>query len=160
MRSIIITTISLAALLPTLAAACDFPPPESVMIRGANGCVQLMVELAREPEQLSCGLSGRDHLAEDHGMLFDFRDRTAVSMWMRNTRIPLDMVFIDSNGKVIAIHYNAEPYSEDIISGPHGTAAVLELLAGAAESHGLVAGSVVQHLLFPRTLKEKSCNNR
>ena len=138
-------------------ATCDFPPPAPIFARGANGCVSFMVELAQEPEQQACGLSGRDHLAADHGMLFDFRDREAVNMWMHNTKIPLDMVFMNKSGRVISVHQDAVPYSEATIPAPQGTAAVLELLAGVAQSSGLVAGSVVQHSMFTRSPGSISC---
>lgn len=153
----LVTLLTLLQLALPGQAACEFAPPKPIHARGANGCVSFMVELALEPQQQSCGLSGRDHLAEDHGMLFDFRGRASVNMWMHDTRVPLDMVFINKNGRVISIHHDAVPYSEDIIPAPHGTAAVLELLAGVTQSAGLVEGSVVQHPMFTRSPGSISC---
>lgn len=139
-----------------LAADCGFDQPSQVAVYGNNGCATFMLQLAHKPEQRRCGLSGRSHLAASHGMLFDFRGSSAVTMWMRDTKIPLDMLFVDAKGKVIAVHENARPYSEQLIYAPSSTAAVLELLAGVATDSGLGQGSVIVHPIFANTQRTPS----
>ncbi|MGV0005704.1 MAG: DUF192 domain-containing protein [Candidatus Porifericomitaceae bacterium WSBS_2022_MAG_OTU9] len=144
--------VLLGWLLPLpLAAECSFAPPSKVAVHGRHGCATFMLQLAHLPQQRRCGLSGRSHLAMDHGMLFDFRGSTSVSMWMKDTKIPLDMLFVDAKGKVTAVHARAEPYSEQLIHAPFGTAAVLELAAGVAADRGLGQGGTILHHIFANT---------
>ena len=81
-------------------------------------------------------------------MLFDFKREEPVSMWMKNTYLSLDMVFIDRTGRVVNIAENTEPLSERIISSGAPAFAVLELNAGAARSIGLKKGDRLRHPLF------------
>jgi uncharacterized membrane protein (UPF0127 family) len=110
----------------------------------------LTVEIARTPEQQAKGLMFRNHLADDRGMLFPHAPPRDVSMWMRNTYFPLDMVFIKSDGTVHRIAARTEPLSEKIISSEGEVSAVLELAGGAAERYGLKPGDIVRHPLFTR----------
>ena len=90
----------------------------------------------------------RDAMAPDHGMLFDFEEDQPVAMWMRNTRIPLDMVFIDRAGRVAGVAPDAVPYSEAVIPSPGPVRAVLELNAGTARRLGIGPGDLVRHPMF------------
>ena len=106
------------------------------------------VEVADTDERRALGLMYRTNLAADAGMLFDFKRDQDVAMWMRNTRIPLDMLFIDAKGKVVNIAQRAVPFSETTIPSAGAVRAVLELNGGTAERLGLKAGDKVIHPLF------------
>lgn len=101
------------------------------------------VELAVTPAQLELGLMYRDSMPADHGMLFDFGTPRPVMMWMKNTKLPLDMVFLDQKGVVTHIQENAVPYSEAIISSGGPVAYVIELNAGIVRKLGLAVGDTV-----------------
>ena len=92
----------------------------------------LTAELAATPQERSKGLMFRTELADNRGMLFDFKETRSVSMWMKNTPLSLDMIFTDDRGKVLYVARNTVPYSEDIISPGVPVYAVLEVKAGTA----------------------------
>lgn len=106
------------------------------------------VELAQSPEQRALGLMYRQELAEDHGMLFIYPRSNEASMWMKNTYISLDMLFIDARGRVVKIAERTEPRSLRAISSGRPVRAVLELKGGTAERLGLTAGAQVEHSAF------------
>ncbi|NJM55700.1 MAG: DUF192 domain-containing protein [Verrucomicrobiae bacterium] len=106
------------------------------------------VEIAATAEESAMGLMYRTELAENQGMLFPSPYPRELSMWMRNTFIPLDMVFIRADGVVHRIEAMTEPHSEAIISSKGLVLAVLELKGGAAARLGLKAGDVVRHATF------------
>lgn len=110
----------------------------------------LQVEVMRTPEELERGLMFRRYLPPNRGMLFDFGRSQAVMMWMKNTYIPLDMIFMSRAGVVTHIAENAEPLSEAIISSDGPAYAVLEVNAGYALKNGLKVGDVVRHPMFAR----------
>ncbi len=114
----------------------------------ATGVHALDVEVAATPERQALGLMYRTSLPETKGMLFPTSGQREVSMWMRNTYIPLDMVFIRPDGTVHRIEARTEPLSERIISSDGPVAAVLEIAGGAAERMGLRPGDKVRHALF------------
>lgn len=96
------------------------------------------------------GLMRRRSMPQDYGMLFDFKVEEPVSMWMKNTYIPLDMIFVSRSGRVVSIARDAEPLSERIISSGGPVYAVVELNAGAAMRIGLKLGDAVHHGIFSR----------
>ncbi|MFD2233295.1 DUF192 domain-containing protein [Phaeospirillum tilakii] len=110
--------------------------------------VVINAELATSPAQLEQGLMFRTALAADGGMLFDFGAPRMVAMWMKNTLIPLDMLFIDATGTIRYIEENAPPHSLE----PRGPAlpvrAVMELAGGSARRLGLRPGDRVEHPIF------------
>lgn len=108
------------------------------------------VEVARTDEHRARGLMFRKFMPQDRGMLFDFKVEQPVMMWMRNTYIPLDMVFIARDGRVINIAENTEPLSERTIASAAPAFAVLELNAGVAQKIGLKSGHRIEHPLFKR----------
>lgn len=126
----------------------DAGPENRLAIVSADDRVEFDVELALTPEQRSRGLMFRTDLAEDEGMLFDFGAPRPVGMWMRNTYIPLDMLFIDADGRITRIEANAEPLSERTISSGGPVRAVLELPGGTTEKLGIEPGDRVLHPLF------------
>ncbi len=114
----------------------------------ASGVHALDVEIASTPEKQALGLMYRTSLPDTKGMLFPHKKPAELSMWMRNTYIPLDMVFIKADGTVHRIEAKAEPFSERIISSDGPVAAVLEIAGGAAERMGLKPGDKVRHSHF------------
>jgi uncharacterized membrane protein (UPF0127 family) len=121
---------------------------ERLEIVTEKGRVRLQVEVARNDRQREIGLMFRRTMAPDHGMLFDFKTPQPVYFWMKNTYLPLDMLFIDASGRVVAIAANAAPFSEAPIGPGVPVLAVLELNAGRAAQLGVKAGDVVRHRIF------------
>ena len=119
-----------------------------VVIETSGGAHTFEVEIARTPEERAQGLMNRDDLAADHGMLFIYPGEGPVSMWMRNTYISLDMLFIRGDGTIAAIETDTMPLSTDLISPGMPVHAVLELRAGTAQRLGIAAGDVVRHPTF------------
>jgi uncharacterized membrane protein (UPF0127 family) len=109
---------------------------------------QLRVEVMRTVEGRERGLMYRRSLPADQGMLFDFGREETVMMWMKNTYIPLDMIFLSRAGVVTHIAENAAPLSEAIISSDGPAYAVLEVNAGYARKIGLKNGDIVRHPMF------------
>lgn len=106
------------------------------------------VEIADTDERRALGLMYRTSLAADAGMLFDFKRDEDVAMWMRNTRIPLDMLFIDRTGNIVNIAERAVPFSEETISSAAPVRAVLELNGGTAARLAIKPGDRVLHPMF------------
>src|SRR5690606_32059987 len=106
----------------------------------ATGVHVLDVEIAETPEEQALGLMFRTELPDNRGMLFPHRTPRELTMWMRNTYIPLDMVFIRADGTVHRIEERTEPFSERIIASEGPVSAVLEIAGGAAARLGLKAG--------------------
>ena len=109
---------------------------------------RLSVEVMRTDAEREHGLMGRRYLPPDRGMLFRFDREQNILMWMKNTYIPLDMIFISPKGEVVHIHANAEPMSENIISSDGPALGVLEVNAGYARKIGLKEGDLVRHPMF------------
>jgi len=106
------------------------------------------VEVMKTPENRAKGLMNRHHMAEDRGMLFDFEREEPVAMWMRNTYIPLDMLFIRADGRIHRVHERAQPLDETTIPAGAPVRYVLELNGGAAAKLGIKAGDRVRHALI------------
>jgi uncharacterized membrane protein (UPF0127 family) len=127
------------ALMPALAA-CDATPQVAITAADNSQRGAVKVEVADTPDSREVGLMYRDHLDENAGMLFVFPNPTPAQFWMKNTMIPLDMFFADSNGKVLGVVANAQPYSEALLGGFGGTLYVLEVNGGYGARHHVVAG--------------------
>ena len=106
------------------------------------------VELADSPEERSMGLMYRKEMGADEGMLFLYSQQQYVTMWMHNTFLPLDMIFISSDGKVMNIVERTVPQSKTTISSGMAVIAVLELNAGTVSKHGIRLGDQVNHAFF------------
>ena len=109
---------------------------------------RFFIEIAETPLQRAQGLQYRKTMAPDHGMLFNFRKPATVSMWMKNTYIPLDILFISKHGKIINIAYDTVPLSLNYINAIGPVKAALELLAGTAYRLNIKAGDIVSHPMF------------
>ncbi|MCQ0986445.1 DUF192 domain-containing protein [Jiella sp. LLJ827] len=127
-------------------AAGDLSPATLVTDSGRH---EIMVELARTPEARQVGLMNRESMPEGQGMLFEFDETRPVSMWMKNTLIPLDMLFLDEGGTVRRIHTNAQPLSLDIIPSGEPVRYVLELNGGASARYGASVGDTLEHDIIP-----------
>jgi len=112
----------------------------------AGGPQKFTVELAATPAQMEQGLMFRRSLAPDGGMLFDYRTPSMAMMWMKNTLIPLDMLFVDAEGRIVNIHERAVPGSLATISAAAPVRAVIELNGGTAARLGIRPGDRV---IFP-----------
>jgi len=123
-------------------------PPEPLTITTASGPHAFSAEVMRTDEQRARGLMFRRYMPADRGMLFDFKEEQPVMMWMKNTYLPLDMVFISRNGTVINVAENTEPMSERTIPSAGPAYAVLEVNAGTARRIGLKKGDKVSHPMF------------
>lgn len=119
-----------------------------LVIQSGDRSNRFIVELANTEQQRDIGLMHRDSLAPDHGMLFDFFREQRAQFWMRNTFIPLDMLFIRSTGEIVYIAQNTTPHSDAPVGPVQPVQAVLELPGGTAERLGLKAGDMVQHAIF------------
>ncbi len=130
---------------PAVPAA---PATDDLSIATASGAHHFTVEVMRTPDQLERGLMYRRTMAPDRGMLFDFGASRPVSMWMKNTYLRLDMVFIAADGRVVSVKRDAEPLSEAIIPSGGDVLGVLEVNAGTAARIGLKAGDRVADPMF------------
>jgi uncharacterized protein len=115
---------------------------------GGGAPVTITVERADTDQEKALGLMFRTELRDNEGMLFNYGRSFNVTMWMRNTYIPLDMVFIRSDGIIHRIEVRAEPLSERVISSGGDVSAVLEIAGGASERLGIKAGDKVRHKIF------------
>src|SRR3954447_19124628 len=106
------------------------------------------IELATNDAERSRGLMYRKQLGPYEGMLFDFYQEMPVSFWMKNTLIPLDMVFIAADGTVKHVHANAVPLSTDAVPSRYPVRAVLEINGGSAALLGIKPGDTVKHPIF------------
>ncbi|SDH29063.1 DUF192 domain-containing protein [Roseospirillum parvum] len=124
--------------------------PERAVIETADPAARhvFRVALAVTPAERARGLMHRAHLPADAGMLFDFGATGRVAMWMKNTLIGLDMLFLDAGGRVVWIKADAEPGSEAIIASPWPARAVLEVPGGTAARLSIDPGDVVRHPMF------------
>ncbi len=121
---------------------------ESLDIVTHGGVQHFKVEVADTPASREQGLMYRKAMAADHGMLFDFKTPQPVAFWMKNTLIPLDMIFIAPNGRIISIARNAQPLNETPIPSGGAVLGVLELRGGRAAEIGAEPGDRVQERIF------------
>lgn len=126
-------------------AECDEGIAE---LRGAWGAAKFNIEIADTPESRAEGLMFRESLPAGSGMLFVYEKPRHATFWMKNTSIPLDMIFFDSQGRVTSIHRDAIPHDTSLIDGGEDVAAALEVNAGMAARLGIDVGSQVRHPSF------------
>ena len=136
-------------ILPGIPALAQGDATRLTIVTRAGVRHPFQLEIANTPETRSRGLMFRRELAPDRGMLFEFGQReTDVSMWMKNTYIPLDMLFIRANGLIHHIAENTTPLSEATISSNGPVKGVLEVIGGTAKRLGIAAGDRVEHPFF------------
>lgn len=154
----VLTFAAVGAHAPRAAAQTDTQaemqnsqgPTEPLTIVTASGSHEFAVEVMRTPAELEKGLMFRRSMPADHGMIFDFKKPQPVMMWMRNTFIPLDMIFIAASGNVVSVAANAQPQSDNIIHSGRVVLGVLEVNAGTAARIGLKPGDKVVFPLFAK----------
>jgi uncharacterized membrane protein (UPF0127 family) len=149
-RSLLALSLFVLALMPFAPARAQLQqfPTGQLSIVGAGGTHRFTIEIATSSAQLEQGLMFRRHLAPDAGMLFDFGEPTVATMWMKNTLIPLDMLFVDAHGKIVNIAERAVPESLATIAAAAPVLAVIELNGGTAERLGIKPGDRVIYKLF------------
>ena len=113
-------------------------------ISSSGGTHRFTVEVARTPEEQRVGLMNRQQLAPDRGMIFPFEAERVASFWMRNTLIPLDMIFVRADGSITNIEANTVPLSEEPVLSHEPVAAVLEIAGGRSAELGIKPGDKVQ----------------
>ena len=147
MRSLAAALAGFALLMATTGAAlaCD---PGKIEILTSTGNRAFSIEIADDPDKQARGLMFRPALAADAGMLFVYDPPQPASFWMRNTMIPLDMIFIDDTGRVESIAERTDPYSERVSSSQGDVRAVLEINAGLSRALGIGPGTQVIHPAF------------
>ncbi len=123
-------------------AACQ---PDVAEVRGTGSVARFSVEVAADPAERSTGLMNRESLPSSAGMLFVYEQPQRAQFWMRNTLIPLDMIFIDQTGTVTRVHENAIPLDETGIDGGMDVKFVLEINGGLAGALGIAPGSTLRH---------------
>ena len=132
------------------AAAAETCRADRVDLRGEWGTARFTVELALDPAEQSRGLMFRESMPRGAGMLFVYDEARPVSFWMRNTLIPLDMIFADETGTVIRVHDRAVPGDETPIPSGGPALAVLEINGGLAERFGIEPGDVLRSPVLPQ----------
>jgi len=132
-------------------AGSAFPAGRQTLeIAAKTGVHAFAVEMATTEAERAQGLMNRKSLPEGQGMLFDFQRDQEVGFWMKNTYIPLDMIFIRSDGRIMRIAENTEPLSERIVPSNGAVRAVLEVIGGTARKLGIAPGDRVAHPIFSK----------
>jgi uncharacterized membrane protein (UPF0127 family) len=121
---------------------------DTIEVVTRTGVHAFSVELATNAAERAVGLMYRKELPEGHGMLFDFQEEQPVQFWMHNTYIPLDMIFIAADGRVVHVAQDAKPMSDDLIPSRRPARAVLEVISGTPPKFGIAAGDRVTGAFF------------
>ena len=150
-------------LIPNAASAQDIDHQVCTLsthleIAGTGVRHAFEVELALTPQQQSAGLMYRKEMADDHGMLFFYIFPQHVSFWMKNTYIPLDLIFIREDGIIVNIHREAKPFSLKSIKSGEEVTGVLELNGGLADELGPAEGDIVHHEFFNNVGESDDCS--
>ncbi len=125
-------------------------------IKTDDGNVVYTVETAQTDEELEHGLMNRDSLPAKHGMIFDLSRHQSklIAMWMKNTKIPLDMLFINPDGVIYWVKENAQPMSEQLIVPPAAARAVVEINGSDIGKYNIKVGQKVEHAMFDKKASE------
>ena len=148
LRNVTRVAIVLLFALESISAASEKPirfVTDTVSLATRSAHHRFTVEIARTSDEMRHGLMFREHLAPDHGMLFLYDEDQIASFWMKDTLIPLDLLFIDRSGRIVRIHERAVPLSTAIISSREPVRAVLEVNGGTARRLGIEIGDRVIH---------------
>ena len=155
MKKLITSAIFVAALLSSgtsygqdMPAPINFGPSEPLTIVSADKQHAFNVEIADSQTERNRGLMFRDVLAPMDGMLFEFEQQQVASIWMKNTSIFLDVLFVRADGRILKIEHSAKPYSLRSMTSEAPVAAVLELAGGQVNALGIKPGDRIQHSFF------------
>lgn len=139
------TLFILSILGAPVAAECR---PDQIDLRWDGGSARFSVEVADDDAERGRGLMFRDSMPQSSGMLFVYPSPRRATFWMKNTLIPLDMIFADQAGRVTRIHENAVPEDTTVIDGGGGVQFVLEINGGLARRMGITEGAEMRHPLI------------
>ena len=145
---IIFLTVTLVDMISPHAFSDVTFPKSEILIVSKSGEHQFMVDVATTVAQRQLGLMYRKKMALNGGMMFDFGKEKLISMWMKNTLIPLDMLFVDKTGNILQIERATTPFSLDTISSRRPALSVIELNAGVTEELRITEGDQVIHDIF------------
>jgi uncharacterized protein len=148
-----LAALAAIAWLPTVGSGAaptqdEAFPRSALQIRASSGLNWFNIRIADTEAHRELGLMFVTQLPSDEGMLFPEDKPKIMSMWMKNTLIPLDMLFIDTHGKIVCLLVNAKPESVEILSCDKPVKAVLEIGGGEAERRGIKVGDTVIHATF------------
>jgi hypothetical protein len=144
-------------MVSTAAHAEDACREDSLLIRGDFGQARFSVEVADTEAKRAQGLMNRSHMPSSSGMVFVYETARPASFWMRNTLIPLDLLFADEHGVIQHIHSNAIPLDETPIFGGDAVRYVLEINGGLATAMGISVGSEMRHKDFLQEIANWRC---
>jgi uncharacterized membrane protein (UPF0127 family) len=144
--------LALVVLTSASFAAPAKLPIATVTIETHGGARVFRMEVAADDTSRATGLMHRTHLARDAGMLFDFRTTVMTAFWMKDTVIPLDMLFVRPDGTIATIAANAVPLSTAEIASPEPVRAVIEISGGGAKALGIAPGDRVVTSIFPKPM--------
>ncbi|HEY9037769.1 MAG TPA: DUF192 domain-containing protein [Roseovarius sp.] len=156
MRHLIAAT-ALALCIAVSASAEPACRADQVQLRGEWGQARFSIELADDEAERAQGLMHRETMPQGAGMLFVYPEARTVGFWMKNTLIPLDMIFLDVTGTVTQVHSNAVPGDLTPIMGGDDVKAVLEINGGLAERMGIAPGTQLRHPSFAPDLAVWGC---
>lgn len=139
---------SILTILVLLCSCSKKEDGSELIIETQNGKAIFEVEIADTPEKMQKGLMFRKSMPKNHGMIFDVKPAQIITMWMKNTFISLDMIFVSENGTINQIIKNTTPESEKILGKNIKSRAVIELNAGQADKHDIHVGDKVRHKIF------------
>jgi uncharacterized protein len=157
MRALGCLAVAGLGLLPATAWAEAACATTRLDLRLAEGRESFSVEVADDPQERAQGLMFRPEMPAASGMLFVYESPRRVGFWMKNTLIPLDMVFADATGTVTRIHEGAVPGDLNPIDGGEGVQFVLEINAGLAGKLGIVPGATLRHPAIPAATAAWPC---
>jgi uncharacterized protein len=143
-RRMLLTAAAFSLMTVPALALATFEKSELVIESGGQAH-KFVIEMARTPEQQQQGLMFRNKMEPNAGMLFVYKSAQPIAMWMYQTNIPLDMLFIAADGRIVNIHERAVPHSTTTIESAGPCVAVLELNGGTAARLKLKAGDRVKH---------------
>ena len=146
--------LALFALITMTAASFAAPaklPVQTVTIETHGGARVFHMEIAADQASRATGLMHRTHLARNAGMLFDFHTPMMVAFWMKDTVLPLDMLFVRPDGTIASVAANAVPFSTAEIASPEEVRVVIEINGGEARALGIAPGDRVAASIFSKT---------
>ena len=126
----------------------DFGAPVPLSIVSEGGTHEFMVERAVSLDQQARGMMFRETMGADTGMIFEFDEPKVATIWMKETSIPLDILFVRSNGRILKIEHMAQPYKLRSASSEAVVASVVELQGGRSRDLGIMPGDLVKHEFF------------
>ncbi|PWE18016.1 hypothetical protein DDZ18_05440 [Marinicauda salina] len=132
-------------------AVVEYGGPEPVVVETDAGPVRFSAEIADTPASRQRGMMWRESIAPDEAMLFDFGQVRPVTIWMRNTLIPLDIVYIRADGTIAKVVAHAQPRSLRQLPSDFPVIGVLEIAGGRAAQAGIAPGDLVRHAMFGTT---------